>query len=256
MISEKSTKIIRSLVHKKYRQKYNFFIAEGRKIVIDMLKSGFNAIHQLYITTEAFEENRNLLKQFSDQTQIILSNEFSKISNLDSLPDIILIGIIPKQLEIDRLELNSGLHLYLDQIQDPGNLGTIFRTAEWFGVKSIGMSEGCADLFHPKVVQASMGSFCRVPYWIGDIPIPIENNKLNIIGADMNGSSLYSTLFPSNLILAIGNEGQGISDKLRSQIKQYINIPSFSNHIESLNAANAAAIILSEIKRQSLISKK
>lgn len=252
MVSEKNTKIIRSLSHKKYRQQYKFFIAEGRKIVIDMLITGFHDIYQLYVSMEALEAYRSILEQVKSKVILLEPKHFSKISNLDSPPDMILIGHIPSPVDVNLIDFSTGFHLYLDQVQDPGNMGTIFRTAEWFGVKSIGMSQGCADLFHPKVVQASMGSFWRVPYWLGDLPtVP----GTPIIGADLQGSSLYKAMLPGNALLAIGSEGQGLSSALKSRIDQYLCIPSYSPNIESLNAANATAIILSEFKRQSVLNQ-
>lgn len=112
------------------------------------------------------------------------------------------------------------------------------------------MSSGCADYLQPKVIQSSMGSFWRVPPWIGDLPL-IGTMKFMIFGADLQGKSIYETTFPSNGLLVIGSEGQGLSVSSRSIVNQYIRIPAFTNNVESLNVANAAAIILSEWKRQS-----
>jgi RNA methyltransferase, TrmH family len=254
MISEKNTKIIRSLVHKKYRYQHNLFIAEGRKIIIDMLKSGFKAIHQLYLTETAKQEYASLLEPFKHSLMLVTEKEINKISNLDSSSDMILIGEIPVATDFNEIDFTSGIHLYLDQIQDPGNLGTIFRTAEWFGVKSIGMSDGCADYMHPKVIQSSMGSFWRMPVWLNNLTGK-ELVKFNIYGADLQGNSLYETKFPVNGLLLIGSEGQGLSESSRTKVNQYIRIPSFSNKVESLNAANATAIILSEWKRQTILDQ-
>ena len=102
---------------------------------------------------------------YSDRIKRVRKNQ-----QLESPPDMILIGQLPDQVDVHHIDFSDGIHLYLDQIQDPGNLGTIFRTVEWFGVNSVGMSEGCVDLFHPKVIQASKGSFWRVQHWLGDIP--------------------------------------------------------------------------------------
>ncbi|MEP7322310.1 MAG: RNA methyltransferase [Saprospiraceae bacterium] len=251
MISEKNTKIIRSLAHKKYRYQHNLFIAEGRKIIIDMLKSGFKAIHQLYLTEEAKLDNGPVLEPVKDTLILLTVKEMNHISNLDSASDMILIGKIPTPTDSNDIDFSHGIHLFLDQIQDPGNLGTIFRTAEWFGVKSIGMSNGCADYLQPKVIQSSMGSFWRLPIWIGDLkntwPIGFE-----IFGADLQGNSLYETKFHSNGVLVIGSEGQGLSKESRTIVNHYVRIPAFSGNVESLNAANAAAIILSEWKRQTI----
>lgn len=251
MLSEKNTKVIRSLVHKKYRYQHNLFIAEGRKIIIDMLKSGFKAIHQLYLTDMANLEYRSVLEPFKHTLILLSDKEMNKISNLDTASDMILIGKIPTPTDCKEIDFSNGIHLFLDQIQDPGNLGTIFRTAEWFGVKSIGMSNECADYLQPKVIQASMGSFWRLPVWIGELQNKWPHG-FEIFGADLHGKSLYETKFHSNGLLVIGSEGQGLSKGSRSIVDQYVTVPAFSGNIESLNAANATAIILSEWKRQNI----
>ncbi len=248
MISENAVKLIRSLALKKYRYKHNLFIAEGKKMVFDILRSGFTDVNRIFISKELVEEYRSLLSKFEKNINICDSKEFSKISNLDSPPEIILIGDIPQRYEINKESLAKGIHIYLDQIQDPGNLGTIFRTAEWFGVSSIGLSEGCADYVMPKVIQASMGSFCRIPVWHGELPEFIQKDK--VYAADLSGDSVYDIALPANGLLVIGNEGQGLTDYVRKKVNNFIHIPSYSKNIESLNAANATAVILSEWRRQ------
>jgi len=248
MISDNTAKLIRSLAIKKYRYKHNLFIAEGKKLIFDMLKSGSSRVKNILITPELLEENNELIKKYEKFLIVCDKAEFSKISNLESLPDVIFIGEIPQRYEINKQGLSIGLHLYLDQIQDPGNVGTIFRNAEWFGVSSIGLSEGCADFVHPKVIQASMGSFCRVPSWQGELTEDLMEGK--IYAADLDGSSIYDISLPGNGLLIIGNEGQGISKPIRVKVNHFIKIPAYSETLDSLNAANAAAVILSEWRRQ------
>lgn len=249
MISDKTAKLIRSLALKKYRYKHNLFIAEGKKLIFDILKSGFTRVKKILITQEIMEEYNELLNKYEKFLVVCDKTEFSKISNLESLPDVIFIGEIPQRYEINKEGLSNGLHLYLDQIQDPGNVGTIFRNAEWFGVSSIGLSEGCADFVHPKVIQASMGSFCRLPTWQGELPEDLIDKK-KIFAADLAGSSIYDISFPENGLLIIGSEGQGISKSIRTKINQFVKIPAYSESVDSLNAANATAVILSEWRRQ------
>lgn len=249
MLSENTSKIIRSLLHKKYRYKHNIFRVEGRKAILDMLLAGFDAIQQLYISQNALEEHEKIISKVRGKTTILSAKEFSKISNLDSAADMILIGYIPPPLVNLIGHFDQGIHLYLDQVQDPGNVGTILRTAEWFGISSVGLSEGTADIVHPKVVQASMGSFSRMPYWLGSLTDVILDPPGQVLGADLGGVPIYQNQWPQNGILVIGSEGQGISNPIKSKIEKYVHIPAFSPHIESLNAANAAAIILSEWRR-------
>jgi TrmH family RNA methyltransferase len=247
MISDNAVKLIRSLALKKYRYKHNLFKAEGEKLIFDILNSGFSGVKSIMVTPALMAENNELLSKYEKSLLVCDKSEFSKISNLDSLPDIILIGEIPQRYEINMQGLGQGIHLYLDQIQDPGNVGTIFRNAEWFGISSIGLSVGCADFVHPKVIQASMGSFCRMPSWEGELPEKLMM-KENTFAADLSGSSIYDISLPANGLLIIGSEGQGIS--IRTKVNQFIKIPAYTKVLNSLNAANATAVILSEWRRQ------
>lgn len=250
MLSVNYAKIIRSLVHKKYRYEYNLFVAEGNKSVKDILRSGFEAVEQIFILPDAMDETAEFFRKWGDKIQVIHSREMAKISNLDSAPDMLMTGKIPPAYPILSSGLKPGIHLYLDQIQDPGNMGTILRTAEWFGVETIGLSEGCADIVHPKVIQASMGSFCRIQYWNGSLSSLDNFNHVPLLGADLHGADVYRFQLPEFGILIIGSEGQGISAQVRSRLSQTIKIPAYSNQVESLNAATATAILLAEWQRQ------
>jgi len=250
MLSEKYAKVIRSLIHKKYRYQYNLFVAEGSKSVVDILASGFNGVDRIYCTRQALQDHKEILTPWIDKIHTVSPQEIAKISNLESAPDMLMTGQIPKPYSINDSGFIKGIHLYLDQIQDPGNLGTILRTAEWFGVQSIGLSEGCADVMHPKVIQASMGSFCRIRYWIGELNLYSRLTDWPILGADLKGIDLFQFALPDYGILVIGNEGQGISSKIKSILTQSIKIPGYNAITESLNAAVASAIILAEWQRQ------
>ena len=249
MLSEKYAKVIRSLVHKKYRQEYNLFVAEGKKAVLDILAGGFKAVDRIFITPDIPDYNEVLLQEWADKIHPISHKEMTRISNMESAPDILLTGQIPPPFPVWDAGFQPGIHLYLDQIQDPGNLGTILRTAEWFGVQTVGLSEGCADLVHPKVIQSSMGSFCRIKYWTGALKNP-GIDKIPLVGADLDGVDVFKYSLPVNGILVIGNEGQGISPQVRTLLSHTIKIPPYSGTVESLNAAIATAILLSEWQRQ------
>lgn len=249
MISENTAKLIRSLTQKKYRYKHNLFIAEGKKLVFDLLLSGFKGIKTIFLTEDIFQEKKELLSRYSSYFEICTERDFSKVSNLNSKPEIILIGEIPLFVMPSHDFLSKGLHLFLDQIQDPGNVGTILRSAEWFGVQSVGFSEGTADFVHPRVIQASMGSFYRVPVWNKALDKELIKN-IPVFGADTNGESIYTMDLPVNAILIIGSEGQGLSAESELLLTQFIKIPRYSDKTESLNAAVAASVLLGEWKRR------
>jgi RNA methyltransferase, TrmH family len=248
MLSENYAKIIRSLSHKKYRDKHGIFAAEGAKIVLDLLESGFDQVEHIFMTEAFYKSYPQKLVTWKPLIGIIGSSELQKISQFDSIPDIILIGKIPGMIDPNTVDFNKGIHLFLDRIQDPGNMGTILRTAEWFGVNTIGLSIGCADFVHPKVIQASMGSFARVCIYHGNLP-DAKNHKFAVMGADLTGPSMYSLEWPAAGILVIGNEGGGIDPMISSRLTSKVMIPRFSPAIESLNAASATAILLAEWRR-------
>jgi TrmH family RNA methyltransferase len=250
MLSENQAKIIRSLSLKKYRYKYNLFLAEGAKTVFDILRSGFKEVHQIFISRAPDDPDSALLMPFKERVIKVTDREMSRISNLDSIPEILMTGSIPPPMFPERSDFENGIHLYLDQVQDPGNLGTILRTAEWFAVRSIGFSEGCADIVHPKVIQASMGSFSRVKYWNGTLTALSLNDHLPVIGAALEGEPLYEKFLPDSGLLVIGSEGKGISEQVRTRLTCTVRIPAYQALPESLNAAMATGIILAEWQRQ------
>lgn len=250
MLSENHVKIIRSLSHKKYRYKYNLFLAEGVKTVFDILQSGFREVHQIFVSQKLPGSYAGLLEPFKDKLHTVTDKEMGRISNLDSSPEILMTGRIPPPAVPLPFDFESGIHIYLDQVQDPGNVGTILRTAEWFNVRSIGFSEGCADIVHPKVIQASMGSFCRVKYWTGALAAITLDQSTPLIGAALDGELLYQRPLPGSGILVIGSEGQGISPPIKTRLTRAVRIPSYQSVTESLNAAMATGILLAEWQRQ------
>lgn len=255
MLSENHAKIIRSLSLKKYRYKYNLFLAEGVKTVFDILQSGFKEVHQIFVSQKLAVSYSGLLEPFKDKLHMVTDKEMGRISNLDSAPEILMTGRIPPPAVLIPSDFESGIHIYLDQVQDPGNVGNILRTAEWFDVRSIGFSEGCADIVHPKVIQASMGSFCRVKYWTGTLTTFALSDHTPVIGANLDGELLYQRPLPDSGILVIGSEGQGISPPVRTRLTRVVRIPSYQAVTESLNAAMATGIILAEWQRQGHANK-
>lgn len=241
MVSKNQIKLITSLQQKKYRQIHQLFFAEGTKVVSEFYKSGWK-LHTLFST-------ETLPFISSDKITPILDLELKKISALKTPNNTLAVFYLPTPS--DEI-IEDTFTIVLDGIQDPGNLGTIIRLCDWFGVKQLVCSSDTADCFNPKVVQASMGSLARVRVIYTDLePYLTDKNKLPVYGAFMGGENIYRQKLPENAVLVLGNEGHGISPKIESFITKKIAIPQFSPEqlTESLNVATAAAIILSEFHR-------
>ncbi|MFT6192573.1 MAG: TrmH family RNA methyltransferase [Polaribacter sp.] len=239
-ISKNQLKIITSLSQKKYRQKHHLFIAEGKKVVNELLNSSFE-IDTLFATDE-FKTDIS-----SDKIIRILEKDLQKISNLKSSNKALGLFKIPDEKPLKK----NGIIIVLDAINDPGNLGTIIRLCDWFGVHQLVCSKDTVDCYNQKVVQASMGSLTRVSVRYLDLEPYLQDAELPTFIADMNGANVYQTTLPKEAILVMGNEANGVSDKIKSLINNKISIPRFGEiqETESLNVATATAILLSEFKR-------
>jgi TrmH family RNA methyltransferase len=239
-ISKNQLKIITSLSQKKYRQKHNLFIAEGKKVVNELLNSSFE-IDTLFATDD-FITNIS-----SDSIVRILEKDLQKISNLKTPNKVLGLFKIPDEKLLEK----SGFMVALDAVNDPGNLGTIVRLCDWFGVTQLICSKDTVDCYNQKVVQASMGSLTRVSIKYVNLETYLQETELPTFIADMEGTNVYETVLPKEAILIMGNEANGISDKIKSIIKNKISIPRFgeTQATESLNVATATAILLSEFKR-------
>ena len=239
-ISKNQLKLITSLSQKKYRQKHNLFIAEGVKVLNELLNSTFE-IETLFCTDD-FEAT------ISEEKVVRISEtELKKVSTLKSPNKALGIFKIPKEKALQ----NYGLTIALDAINDPGNLGTIIRLCDWFGVAQIVCSKDTVDCYNQKVVQASMGSLTRVSIHYTDLENYITKSNLDTFIADMDGENVYKTKLPKEGILIMGNEANGVSEEIKSLLQYKISIPRFgeTQETESLNVATATAILLSEFKR-------
>ena len=239
-ISKNQLKLITSLSQKKYRQKHNLFIAEGVKVLNELLNSPFE-IETLFCTDD-FEV------AISEKKIIRISEtELKKVSTLKSPNKALGIFKIPKEKALQ----NSGLTIALDAINDPGNLGTIIRLCDWFGITQLVCSKDTVDCYNQKVVQASMGSLTRVSIHYTDLENYITKSNLDTFIADMDGENVYKTKLPKEGILIMGNEANGVSEEIKSLLQYKISIPRFgeTQETESLNVATATAILLSEFKR-------
>lgn len=240
MLSKSQIKLITSLQQKKYRNKYNLFVVEGKKSVFEFINSDFELESLFY--TDDFSDNLP-----TNNAQLITANELKKISALKN-PNQIL-GVF--KITVSNTISESGLIVALDSISDPGNLGTIIRLCDWFGVKQLICSLDTVDCFNPKVVQASMGSLTRINIAYTNLNKYLSNASLPIFASLMDGGTVYNTDLSSNAILVMGNEANGISEAIIKFATDKISIPRFGDLLktESLNVATATAILLSEFRR-------
>ncbi len=257
MISKNTIKLIKSLEQKKFRIKEKVFIVEGDKNVSEVLDSKFK-IEKLYATSTFLEKNLTNLKNAILVTEVT-KEEINQASLLKSPQNSIAICSLPDSNTLPA-EIDGDLQIYLDDIQDPGNFGTIIRICDWFGIEQLFCSLKTADLFNPKVIQASMGSFCRVEvYYTPFDPVArlALDSRSAIVGAFLDGENIYEQKLPQKALLVMGNEGNGISAEIENLIDWKTKIPAFNNNeksAESLNVSVATAIICAEFKRQKFFS--
>lgn len=244
MASKNDLKLYRSLKQKKFRQEHQLFIVEGYKSVTEFIKSNFT-IQKILISDLKYE------LEFLD-AEWISAKDFSAISAQKNPSGILAIIEFPQEQPMDIGSLKHGFTLILDNINDPGNLGTIIRIADWYNVTAIISSEDTVDEFNPKVIQASMGSLSRIPFYRTNLKsfIPEYKNILDqpIYAATMNGTNISEYSPKPKSALIIGNEANGISPEIEQLADQAISIPRFG-HAESLNAGIATAILCHEIRK-------
>ena len=251
-LSKNKIKLIHSLEKKKHRQKEGLFLAEGNKCVSDLIKSGYYP--KTLIATEDWLSTANI----PSETEIVIASpeEIRKASLLQHPQQVMGLFTFPKEPNKNELRLipQHELCLCLDGVQDPGNLGTIIRTADWFGIRHIFCNETTVDAYNPKTVQATMGSITRVHIHYLDLTDFISSLiNVSIIGTTLDGENLYDTNLLQKGIIVMGNEGNGISEEIKSLLTQKVLIPSYpqhSNTAESLNVSIATAIICAEIRRR------
>ena len=255
MISKNKIKLIRSLSIKKYRLQYRLLVAEGDKVVLDFIRAPAWKVEYLFAKNEWIkklsEEEQNTVGQISP----VSYEELKKISFLKTPHNVLALIRLPEDVSPAHL-LPGTLSLALDNIQDPGNLGTIVRIADWFGIRNIFCSKGSVDVFSPKVIQASMGSIINTRVYYTDLLKLIQdtlNQDLPVYGTFLEGSSVFDSHLSSGGLIIFGNESKGISPSLAEQIDNKITIPSFppeASTLNSLNLSAATAIICAEFRRQ------
>jgi RNA methyltransferase, TrmH family len=240
MLSKNQIKLITSLQQKKQRNAHRLFFAEGIKVIQELLESKFELQH-LYTTQNDFQEVSNEKKVLIDESDL------KKISALATPNTCLAVFQSPNEKKIEV----SGLIVALDAVRDPGNLGTILRLCDWFGINQVICSKDAVDIYNPKVVQATMGSIARVNVSYIDLDSFIRQTSLPVFGTFMDGESIYKTNLPQEGIIVLGNEANGISSEIEKLIKNRLTIPRFGTlqKTESLNVATATAIVLSEFRR-------
>jgi TrmH family RNA methyltransferase len=255
MISRSRLKYLSSLKIKKLRSEHRQFIMEGDKIVSDILKEGKTGIRQLIASQEWLRANEKLLTGLAGEVTEADFSDLERISSLETPPPVIALMDMFEHA-LDMKELSDTWCIALDTIQDPGNLGTIIRSADWFGIRHIICNEGCADYFNPKVIQASMGAILRVKVYYGDLATILKKYasglSLAIYGTFMEGMPVYELSAEKKGMIVFGNESRGISEELIPHIQNRITIPpgnKGTSHIESLNVASAVSVVCSVISR-------
>ncbi|MBU3681018.1 MAG: RNA methyltransferase [Flavobacterium sp.] len=240
MVSKNQIKLISSLQQKKHRIKEQLFVSEGIKCIQELLNASFEPVY-LFATAPVFPE------EYASNVTYVSATELQKMSALSSANTCLAVFKIPQTKQ----RHERGLIVALDDVRDPGNLGTIIRLCDWFGIEQLFCSAETVDVYNPKVVQATMGSIARVAVHYLDLPSLIASTHLPVFGTFMDGKSIYDSTLPDSGIIVMGNEANGISAEISEMITKRISIPKFGTlqQTESLNVATATAIVLSEFKR-------
>lgn len=242
MISKNQIKLLRALGQKKQRKALGLFLVQGEKNVLELASSTLTVKH-VFATAEFIEQNQQALKDFECIEASL--EDLTKASTLVSNNAAIAVVEIPT-FEVPRAQ---GMMIALDGVQDPGNLGTIIRVADWYGIKHIVASSDCADPYNPKTISATMGSFGRVQVHQLDLAHYLETSNLPVYGAFLEGESVHKTEFAAQGILLMGSESHGIRPEAAKFVTDKITIPAFGG-AESLNVAMATGIILDNMRRQ------
>ena len=250
MLSKSIEKYANSLKQKKYRNQYHRFISEGEKIASEVLKSDLK-VEKILALPSWINENEKLVNKSRIDTKEVNEREMKRISSLTQ-PSPVLLIIETPAYKLNEKSVESSLNLVLDGIQDPGNMGTIIRITDWFAIPHIFCSEDCVDVYNPKVVQASMGSFTRVLFFEMKIEELLKRfSSMTTYATVTEGESIYEEKLKDRGFIIIGNEGGGISSSLESFIHKKISIPRYGS-AESLNAAVATGLVCGEFRRRSM----
>jgi RNA methyltransferase, TrmH family len=249
MISKKWVKLITSLQHKKYRKQHQAFLVEGAKSVLELFSSDYQ-VQILFITEEFYQQHIRLLQKQSLPYQIVSQQELEKTGVFQT--NNACLAVVATKPNQSLAVSGDEYILMLDDVKDPGNLGTILRIADWFGITKLVCSENTTDFYNPKVISASMGSFTRVQVYYCDLVSYLKtmDNALPVYGAFLDGTDVHTIAFAKGGILLMGNESQGINQELTPFVTNRIHIPRYGG-AESLNVGIATAVICDNIRRSS-----
>jgi TrmH family RNA methyltransferase len=241
MLTKAEVARLRSLREKKNRETERVFVVEGEKVVRELLAAGFPFL-EVYGTSEA------AAAEFAGRIRPVTTLEMARISHFPTPSSLFALGRLDRAV-LEAGELDLGLTLALDGVQDAGNVGTLLRLADWFGVARVLLSPDSADLFSQKVINASMGSFARVRVVTADLAGALEGSRAPVLGCDLSGEDIHGVEIDANAVIVIGSEGRGISAAVRPRISRFVTIPR-RGRAESLNAAVAAGIVLDNLIRR------
>lgn len=253
ILTKNTIKEIRALEQRKGRREQHAWLAEGNRMVGDLLVSNTFACRRLVATSEWWEAHPEFV-QVADECYRVTTAEMQRVSLLQAPQDVL--AVFDEKRKNIPSDASDDLSILLDEVQDPGNLGTIIRTADWFGVRDIFCAPGTADCFNPKVVQATMSALARVRVHYFVLKEEecewIESRQCPIYGTFLEGDNIYATRLQTPAVLVMGNEGRGVSPEVATLVTDKLLIPHFANdglHVESLNVSVATAICLSEMRR-------
>jgi len=245
MLSKNTVKFIKSLHQKKYRVESGKFFVEGEKSVLEVLQSSFT-VDLLLVTQEFATKHAKVLSGVQAEVGYVTANQLEQVGQYQS--NDAALAVVQMKPNQGFTPLKGELILALDEVRDPGNLGTIIRIADWYGIKKIIFYTQTVEFYNPKVIQSSMGSFTRVQFYYGDLVQAFQAWKLPVYGAFLEGESIHQLTNPAPGVLLLGNESQGISKEVEKWVSSKVTIPSFGN-AESLNVAIATAIFCDNFKR-------
>ncbi len=252
MLSKNRIKWLRSLQMKKHRTAEGVFVAEGPKLVGELLSGGFECVYQVQSTKYVAERPQGATQPFP--VELATEDELRQVSTVETPQGVLAVFRQPCYAVDFVKAAKANLCLALDEVQNPGNLGTIVRLADWFGIGDVFCSQGCADVFNPKTVQATMGALAHVRVHYIDLAGVLERARqegVTVYGTFLDGENIYEKRLANAGVIVMGNEGSGISAAVAQGVTERLTIPSWTDsHVESLNVAIATAVVCAEFRRQ------